>query len=309
MEDQNQVPDLLIFKKRAQEGSKPESQPPKPSVPVHQQPYQAKPAPSPAPVQAKTTDVTRYEPRPAMPAKPEPVFSPIPQVVKPVSKDESQEKKQPLTVSESLKQAKGQLCINHPWRHAYALCNECRLPYCYVDIMEAEGHLYCLNHIDEATKRREFDDTTPEVNSFSILASIMFFANAILLGYFTYKQTEFIAQTALSIGIVHFFTNLSTSYYIPLANAFLALIGLICAISVLRKGPYGIALGILISSGGLMIVLYEYLNSSVDYLFVSCVLYIFALALIAYSRMSAVRDVADQKITAPDVEWPKPEAF
>ena len=52
----------------------------------------------------------------------------------------------PLTKKESVDAAKGQSCFWHSWRPAYGICAVCKKPYCYEDIVEYGGSLYCLAH-------------------------------------------------------------------------------------------------------------------------------------------------------------------
>ncbi|MEM0154774.1 MAG: hypothetical protein QW814_02990, partial [Methanothrix sp.] len=45
---------------------------------------------------------------------------------------------------ESEEAAEGLSCVWHPWRPAYAICNYCHRPFCFEDIVEQNGHYYCL---------------------------------------------------------------------------------------------------------------------------------------------------------------------
>lgn len=324
--------DLLIFKKRAEQ--KPEDRiqvVEKPQPPPQQAPQQTAQQAQ-APKQPERETKWQYKPEQQVRTQPkrQEVQQPQPTKIKPTVrmtdvawpmyqpdvqastelKLSNVSTKAPMSINESKKQAKGQFCVNHPWRHAYAVCTSCRLPYCYIDIMEQGGKLYCLNDIDSATKQQEFVEETPEVNVFSMMSSLMFVANSLVLGYFTYQQMEFIAITAMKVGVLSFFIHLNTSYYFTLANAAIIILGLASAITVLRKNAYGVGLSVLVSAGGLLVVLYEYLYSNVSYLFIACVLLILSLTLIAYSRMSSIKEVAgEESILVPDIDWPKPEAF
>lgn len=213
-----------------------------------------------------------------------------------------------MKTGESIKLAKGQFCVNHPWRHAYAVCNVCRLPYCYIDIMEDHGKLYCLNDIDQSATSSD-TDLNPSVNSFTAISSVIFLANSALLGYYVYPQALYLATNAVNSGTISYLLTIGQSYYLPLANMAIAVFGVIAAFSIFRKSIYGFALGLLVSMVGLMLVLYEYLNSSVPYLFVSSALLLLSLASMTYSKMSAAKEVIEQNSTVSEIEWPKTETY
>ena len=90
-----------------------------------------------------------------------------------------------------MKKVSDLFCTNHPWRHAYALCASDNLPYCYVDLIEHNGKLYCMQDIDSAAKVHQMKQETKYPNAFSTLASVLLLTNSILLGYFTYPQAPF----------------------------------------------------------------------------------------------------------------------
>ena len=213
-----------------------------------------------------------------------------------------------MKTGESIKLAKGQFCVNHPWRHAYAVCNVCRLPYCYIDIMQDQGKLYCLNDIDQSATSSDAD-LNPSVNSFTAISSVIFLANSALLGYYVYPQALYLATNAVNSGTISSLLTIGQSYYLPLANMAIVVFGVIAAFSVFRKSIYGFALGLLVSMVGLMLVLYEYLNSSVPYLFVSSALLLLSLASMTYSKMSAAKEVIEQNSTVSEIEWPKTETY
>ncbi len=324
------VPDLLIFSKRI------ESVSPKPAM-QQKQVQQQKPAPKPKPQleliydkpepeleleyiphsqQKAQAKVTQPKPQALTEQVPKPVRAPMAEreeiIRRPTSRREVRQSeklsKASLTVGESLRLAKDQFCINHPWRHAYAVCSVCKLPYCYIDIMEDQGKIYCLNDINKAMGPSNVQ-ANPAVNFFSILSSVIFLANSAVLGYFMYPQAKFLAETALNSGLASFIFTISNTYYIPLGNIILALFGVLAAITVLRKSFYGFGFSLMVSFTGLMLVLYEYLNSNVLYLFISSTLLLLSLVSMTYSRMSSSREIAEDQVLVPDIEWPKPETF
>lgn len=247
----------------------------------------------------------KTEPQPMQESAKKPARQPAPQEFAP----ESQFTKMPLSINDSIRLAKGQFCINHQWRHAYAVCSVCKLPYCYVDIMEQGGKLYCINDIESVKVNQGEAAQQQSVNSFSIMASVLFIANSLLLAHFTSPQLSFMTGAAAKSGLSNFILHLSPSYYTPILNIAIVILGLIAAYTILRKSTLGLAFSLFISFGGLLAVLYEYLNSSVDYLFVSTILLLITLAAIAYSRMSSVSELSESRSLTPDIDWPKPEMY
>lgn len=217
-----------------------------------------------------------------------------------------------MSVRESIRAANGKFCINHPWRRAYAVCNVCELPYCFVDIMQDQDKLYCLNDIGLALEETN-TQPNPSMNFFSSVSSMIFIANSLVLGYFTYPQAKFLESGVLAQGIstkiITYLLTINSAYYLPLGNIIIAILGVVAAITVMRKSIYGFGFSLLVSFAGLLLVLYEYLNSSVPYLFVSSALLMVCLSTLVYSRMSSTKVVTEEKELTPDIDWPKPETF
>ncbi len=215
-----------------------------------------------------------------------------------------------MSISDSLRLAKGKFCVNHPWRHAYAVCRNCKLPYCYIYIIEDNNGMYCLNDVNLSA----WNGTTninPSLNVFSVFASLLFLANSVLLWYFMYPQAFFFGHAALSTGVIKFFTNLSPAYLIPLGTLSIAIFGILAAFAVLRRSFYALGFSLLISLTGIMLALYQYLNSSTAYFFISSAVLLLNLAMIIYSRMSAAKEFSEPRTTRAnaDIDWPRPETF
>ncbi len=207
-----------------------------------------------------------------------------------------------MNSAESMNAAKGQFCVNHQWRHAYAICAVCNLPYCYVDIMEKNGKMYCLQDIDSTESGTE--KLQPGINTLSVLSSVIFIANSVALGIFSYPQAIFILNQVMKAQFV-----LTMAYYFPLANIAVVILGVAAAISIVKRSSTTLAFSLGVSMFGLLVVLYEYLLNSSPYLFVSSALLLVSVATVIYSSMSSVHEVLEVGKFAKDVNWPKPETF
>ncbi len=199
-------------------------------------------------------------------------------------------------------------CINHPWRKADQICEICKQPFCFADIMIHNGKYYCLRDIDYAANTEANKEEANSPNIFSRLSMVLLILNSVYLAYFTYDQIKFIASSTLNEGI-SFFINLNPVYYVPVANAAIIAMGIIAAISVSRKSIMFLGVSIVIVLLSLLAAVYEYMDSSVTYILVSSVVLFLVIALLAYSRMSSTSTSAAEQAVVQRIEWPKPEVF
>lgn len=278
--------DLLIFTERGYESPKLKEVKPAPKTKQKTAPKQEeKPAQQPRPSQPT------FAPSRPSPAK-QAMGSPIEQEPAPSIEDK--------------------VCINHPWRKAFAFCDKDKLPYCYVDLIAFNGKYYCLQDIDSATRQENKEKVPAGYNTFNLLASVFILVNSFLLFYFTYPQVTFLvsAASAHSSKIASFFLNLNPQYVIPLANTLIIFLGVIASLTIITKSNYGFMFSFLFSFGAIFVITYEYLNSDVVYLLASGALLLFAISLTTYSRMSSLSHRTEERYeTLPEIEWPKPETF
>ena len=215
--------------------------------------------------------------------------------------------------------AKGLDCVNHPWRSAYSLCNYCKRPFCYADLVPYSNNFYCLEDIDYVSK------STISVkyarNVLTSLASLVMVANAAVVVYLTYPSIVSLLDSlnshvsaAISSGAAFSSTLnavLSTFSAYPFQSIYVAvaLLSFVAGISVLvsRKGFY---FGVLVAFFTLLAFSYEYL-SGIQYtyvLLISGVAFV-ELAVLAYSRMSSITFNPEEDKARKYIEWPRPEAF
>ncbi|MDE1768529.1 MAG: hypothetical protein KGH62_04115 [Candidatus Micrarchaeota archaeon] len=317
---QKPVPAPAVFQKFPQRTwAKPQSEQAKQTQPKPQPQSAQQPTPQPVTAQvepkaqqtAKSTQVWQLPTRQQVASSPWPQMNRQAQVQRQVQRAAPQKRtsnqqevipKSKMNSAQSIKAAKGQFCVNHQWRHAYAICAICTLPYCYVDIMEKDGKMYCLQDIDATetgTSKQQ-----PEVNSLSVLSSVIFIANSVALGIFSYPQATFIVNQIMKAQFM-----LTSAYYLPLTNLAVVIFGVIAAISIVKRSATTLAFSLGVSMFGLLVVLYEYLLNNSPYLFVSSALLLVSVATVLYSRMSSVNEVLEVGKYAKDVNWPKPEIF
>ncbi len=219
-----------------------------------------------------------------------------------------QQKKKKFTKieEESIEAAKGMMCINHPWRPAYAICNYCKRPFCYADLVEYNGAFYCLEDIDKVTGPGASISPT-RFNSFTAISSVFFLANATILGYFIYPQALFLIKYINNVGFVNFLNSLTYSYGISFINLILVVLGLFAGLILYAKNKKWFYISWVIDAFILIIVSYEYLTLNSSYLLAISVLAFINIGTLAYSRLSASTEVVSE--IKEEVNWPKVEIF
>ncbi len=202
----------------------------------------------------------------------------------------------------------GMHCAIHPWREAYAVCNRCGLPFCYVDIVKRGGRFVCLDDIGKE-EAADISRKASKNNFFTVMGGIMLVFTAAALIYFFYPQAFFIykeLQSSLtSSGIMSLFSN----YYIQVANLAAFVFSLLIGIYVIRSGNryVGIIVGFLV----FMLISYEYLNTGgLNYLILIMAVSFISIILFVLGNMSAVRSVNELiEDEYRQIDWPRPEVF
>lgn len=210
---------------------------------------------------------------------------------------------------ENIKASKGLKCANHPYRNAYAICEYCKRPFCYADLVSYGNNLYCIEDIDKVSRGT---GAARGRSAFAYLSSLLFISESAVLSYFAYPQFDFLLKHIYAVGITQFVLTLNYNYAVLTANILLAALGLVSsAIVLVKSGKASFVSGLI--AGLLLIVLsYEYLNSNVEYLLALSVLSCVNIGAIAISRMSYAgsKEIAEaEEEEMMDIEWPRVETF
>ena len=211
------------------------------------------------------------------------------------------------TAKNNIEAAKGLNCVMHTWRPAYSLCERCKRPFCYADLVKFEGNFYCLEDIDFVSGGKTAK--TYAKNAFSYAAGLSFFINALIFTYFAYPTASFIVGdllTSLSTSTLSLFVS---NYFFQIINIILALASFLSGIIILATYKRGFQFGAVMGVFTLMMSSYEYMNSSTSYLLLATAVSIASIAFLIYSRMSSVSIKAEEHVEPNDIEWPKPEVF
>ena len=215
--------------------------------------------------------------------------------------------------------AKGRACVNHPWRRAYSLCNYCKRPFCYADLMSYNKNLYCLEDIDYVSR-----NTVPVKYSRNILtnlAALVLLINSAVVVYLTYPSilsllnslgTHISAINVPGVALTTLITTaISTFSAYPFQSVYVAvaLLSFLSGISVFAS-RHGFYFGIIVAFFTLLVFSYEYL-SGIQYTYIIILLGIafVEIAVLAYSRMSSVTFAPDEDAARKYIDWPRPETF
>ncbi|MDE1804752.1 MAG: hypothetical protein KGH59_03140 [Candidatus Micrarchaeota archaeon] len=205
--------------------------------------------------------------------------------------------------------AKDQVCLNHPWRPAYAICDFCERPFCYADMMEYGGRYYCLQDIDRVSGKHEA--ARKPANIFTIVAAMLFFGNAIIIGYFTAPQLGFLSNFVSSANPNSLLSALNASYTIQLFNLGMILLCVMAGILllILGSGTRAFYSAGVIGTVILITISSEYLNSNYSStILIETIISLLDIVFLAYGNMSAATVSYSTDIGPVDIEWPRVEA-
>lgn len=148
-----------------------------------------------------------------------------------------------------------------------------------------------------------------QANAFIKVAGTFFLINAVLFAYFIMPQLYFVLSYLSNVGIAAFVLSWNYEYGTALVNISLALLsaatGAILFANIRRSHLLGGIAGAML----LLVVSYEYLNSSATYLLLVTLLSFVSIASLVYARMSAVIVTESEMPTPAQINWPRIETF
>ncbi len=214
-----------------------------------------------------------------------------------------------LTKDASMELAKSLTCLVHPWRSAYAVCNYCKMGYCFADIIELDDGYYCLEDSGKIEIREPFQNNF-HINAVLRIAVALFFMISILLFIYTYKQASFIASN-IGLGALLRLPRLPYVYAISIFNMILAILAFIGAMIILAFTARSIETGEVISGTLILIMSYEYMVSGTTYLLGIVICSVAALACVVISRIMENTEVfvRETNTETTKINWPRLETF
>lgn len=205
--------------------------------------------------------------------------------------------------------AKGKSCSTHPWRPAYSICNYCKRPFCYSDLIEYNGAEYCLEDIDTVSRISPIQ-LKMKYNEFVYVSSVLSVIAGSILLYFSFQQFSFFTSYVMKNGFQQFLFSNNYSYYTSGANLAIVALEFVSALIILRPSSKTFKFSAIVAVVAFVLLSYEYLYTYTTYLLATSIL-----ALINIGVMSLTRaDVADtsemfSQTKPSDIDWPRIETF
>ena len=215
--------------------------------------------------------------------------------------------KRGLTKEESRKVAQSLRCLIHPWRPAYAVCEYCKMGFCYADIAEHENGYYCIED-SEKVIRVEPVHTKVRANVILKISATLFFVIFLLLFYFTFQQASFILGH-LGNNALKALPALPYPYAISIFNLMLAFFALFNGIAIILFTSRSIEISEVISGIIILAMSYEYMASGDSYLIGIAIFAVGAMVGVMISKVieSTISFVQESRNT--EINWPRLETF
>jgi hypothetical protein len=212
-----------------------------------------------------------------------------------------------MTKKESIEAAKGLKCISHPWRDAYAICNYCKMPFCYADISEYNNSYYCLQDLSKA--EGAFPVNPPETNTSIIkISSIAFIISAFVLLFYIYPQVSFIISKT-NIFNISIISNLGFSYGISILNILFIILSFISGILIFVSPVKNTAMVQIIVSIIIITLAYEYLITNISYVIIAEGFFFMTLIILLAGKSLDATIKYTSEIKSSQIKWPRLENF
>ncbi len=190
-----------------------------------------------------------------------------------------------LSRKESKKIAEHMACELHPWRKGYAICDYCKRPFCYEDIIEHDGTYYCLDDIDKVPQEMRTAEVV-RYSRLSLISAVFFMFVFLIVVYYNYGQIHTVFIAMAQSGLRVFLSNIGAQTEILFAESILALLSFVNAILVIASTRISFRFSTLVGLLTVLLFSYEFLNTQQPYLAAVAVLSFSALISLAYSRVA-----------------------
>ena len=149
-------------------------------------------------------------------------------------------------------------------------------------------------------------------NVFSKVAGSVMLINAVVFAFFIYNPSLYIFKYIQNIGIITFINfnlieNFNYTYGTGFIDMILVAATVLSGLALMTRFSKSHIITSLVSGAMLVMVSFEYLSSTANYLIAVCMLTFIGIGALAYSRMSAVS--VEEEFAKSDVNWPRIETF
>ncbi len=190
---------------------------------------------------------------------------------------------------------KAYVCVWHPWKQAYEICNYCHKPFCFKDIIENNGKFYCLEDVNKTPSSN--NKIKHDYSSLSMLSGISLMSGFILFIYFGYSQLTYQSKNLfnmilkLSKGIIVFSPFANFANLFPILAFILTFVGLLVGISILLNTKRSFVTGIFTSAISVIIFSYAYLTYLKIYILLISILSFASMVILLSSKKEEYKNI------------------
>ena len=148
-------------------------------------------------------------------------------------------------------------CVQHPWRHAYAVCFACHRPFCFEDIVEYKKGYYCSNDMSKISDQYKAR-LASEYALANLIPALLIMSLTLAMLYYSSGALSSIA-TYIGQNGVHAFINSATigSDFI-IADVAILLINMFSAIYAITQSRKSAIANIAITVVAVVLMSYQF---------------------------------------------------
>jgi hypothetical protein len=188
-------------------------------------------------------------------------------------------------------------CINHPWRHAYAVCFTCHRPFCFEDIVEYKKGYYCSNDMAKISNQYKarlaseygLSNLVPALLIMSLMLGMIYYSSNTLAG---------IAAYIWQSGIVSFVISATNASKFILADVLILLINMLTATYAISQSRNSSITNIIVTIIAVVFMSYQFFTYQFGAQFESLIALISMVEFLAFTisvHAIATRVMIDEK--------------
>ena len=194
--------------------------------------------------------------------------------------------------------AKGNYCVWHPWRAAYAICAYCHRPFCFQDTVELNNQYYCLEDIDivSHTYRERVTMTT---NTVTIAAGVLLMFAFLTFFYYSNVQVLFVIGYINRVGISYFIANAAQNYLYVLAEIIAIGFAFIAALFLFAQSRKAFYIGMIVTLAAIVLFSNQYASTGTLSTLAITVMIFASFLLLLYSRATRATSEVENQLVNP----------
>ncbi|MCL4387536.1 hypothetical protein M1567_00060 [Candidatus Marsarchaeota archaeon] len=206
-----------------------------------------------------------------------------------ISQMSAKKKSKTRSEEESEEAAEGLSCVWHPWRPAYAICNYCHRPFCFEDIVEQNGHYYCLEDIDKVGTESAISEMSGKLNYINVgaISGIMYVAVFLLFILFASTQLSNVISYSNSVGFFTFLSSAKLEEILLVLESAAALLAFVAGFLTMLHAKAAVAVGPIAALLTMIMFAYGFAAFGILYAAVIAAVALMALVMQAYSLVGS----------------------